>query len=117
MAESFFDRLKTAELLVRAADEIGDVKITTKANSLGRFGIKIKDILITDKVDLETSESISDLIRSALAESRRVLVRRAHVVMNGILADVEITIPMIDSSGEQFSPVAASGVAPDSIGE
>jgi hypothetical protein len=115
--ESFFDRLKTAELLVRAADEIGDVKITTKANSFGRFGIKIKDILITDKVDLETSESISNLIRNALSESRRVLVRRAHVVMNGILSDAEITIPEIDSSVSQLSPITASGFAPDSIGE
>lgn len=138
MGDTLFDRLKVAELLVRAADEIGDVKVSTKENSLGRFGVKIKDILITDKLDLETSESVSDLIRDALILSRHVLVKRAHTVMAGILGDTEKEIPF--PSGSILKPIKdsafllgkedegslkeqipvtifTSGVAPDSIGE
>jgi hypothetical protein len=115
MGESLFDRLKMAELLVRAADEIGDVKITTSVNSLGRFGVKVKDVLVTDKLDSETAESVSSLIRDALSASRRVLVKRAHVVMNGILSDAENTIPSVFPCGDLQTYTV--GVAPDSIGE
>ena len=108
--ESLFRTHQEAGQLIRAADDLMNLKANVCKYKAGNYGVKVKDACITDKLPEEESQIVCDAINTALQNAAATLCYKAQQINSTLILRISHiskpdTSPTRKDTGKCFSCV------------